>query len=116
MNFELNKWYLFRKQAAIIGNHIASFKDENGIIALEKEEVERYIADITAILKKSSKYLTKCGLTHRPSLWKYNVEDPTTQPSSIAFKYKSRMSKQEIKDYGIGFMSEPLPNPNELHS
>jgi hypothetical protein len=100
---------VFRKQAQMITGIIASFKDKNGTLDFNNEELKSYFDDISAILKKSNKYLKQCGLTQKPPLWKYNPEDPTTHASSVAFKYKHKMSRFQIKMYGKDFMSEPVP-------
>lgn len=113
MNFQLSVWNKYRSQAAILGKHIDSYKDDKGIIHLDRDSLEGYVAHITCILKECSNYMDKCGLTMPPGLWKYNVKDPTTQPSSVAFLYKDRMSKKQIRAYGAVFMSKPIPEPKE---
>jgi hypothetical protein len=113
MNFQFKTWHQYRKQSMFVGKHIAAFKDDTGAIHLEKKELEAYVAQITAILLECSEYMDKCGLTAAPPLWKYNSEDPNSQPSSVAFKYKDRMTKKQIKAYGKGFMMEPVPEPKK---
>lgn len=108
MNFHMSVWHKYRKQASIIGNHIDSYKNNKGVILLEKKILEGYIQQITDILKECNEYMDKCGLTPTPILWKYNVKDPTTHPSNKAFIYKDRMTKQAIKAYGSGFMFDDL--------
>lgn len=103
----------YRKQASIISKHIQSYKDDNGIIQLDKDVLHGYCEQISVIMKECSSYLDKCGLTMPPPLWKYDIENPKTQPSSVAFIYKDRMTKKQIKAYGKGFMSEPLKPKKE---
>jgi hypothetical protein len=105
MNFHISFWNKYRSQAGILGTHIQSYKDALGVIHLDKDSLHGYIAHITCILKECSTYMDKCGLTMPPSLWKYNVKDPTTHPSSKLFLYKECMSKQAIKKYGSEFMA-----------
>lgn len=105
MNFHISVWNKYRSEAGILGNHINSYKDRFGVINLDKDTLHGYIAHITCILKECSDYLDKCGLTMPPGLWKYNVKDPTTHPSSKSFLYKDRMSKRAIKGYGSEFMA-----------
>lgn len=104
MIFKLSVWNKYRHEAAILGEHIQSFKDGFKLINLDKDILQGYIAHITCILKESSTYMEKCGLTIPPPLWKYNVKDPTTHPSSSKFLYKKCMSEQEIRNYGNEFM------------
>lgn len=104
MNFHLDMWNRYRRQAGILGEHIQSFKDNKGIIHMEKEQLAGYIAHITCILKECDDYMNKCGLTMPPALWKYNAKDPTTHPSSKLFLYKDCMTEFEIKAYGSEFM------------
>ncbi len=113
MNFELREWAKCREQAAILGNHIQSYKDTLGFINLDKETLQGYVAHITCILKECSVYMDKCNLTMPHGLWKYDSKDPTTHPSSVVFKYKDRMSRQQIRAYGEGFMIKPLPEKKE---
>lgn len=113
MNFYLSTWNRFRQQAGILAEHILKFKDDKGIIKMDKDQLEGYIAYITCILKECSNYMDKCGLTITPPMWKYSVKDPTTHPSSVAFLYKDRMTPEQIKAYGEGFMSEELPEPKK---
>jgi hypothetical protein len=113
MNFHLSVWNKHRSQALILGNHIQSYKDKNGIIKMDRDTLEGYIAHITCILKECSIYMDKCGLTRPTCLWKYDTKDPTTHPSSKAFLYKDRMSKQAIKAYGEGFMTEDVKEPKK---
>ena len=106
MNFHLSVWHKYRKQADIIGKHIASYQDKKTrVINLDKETLAGYIAHITCILLECSDYMEKCGLTLPPALWKYDAKDPTTHPSSKHFLYKDRMSKKAIRDYGSEFMA-----------
>jgi hypothetical protein len=116
MKFQISKWHAFRTEAQILGNILATFKDSNGTINFDKEEIKCFLDDINVVLKRANKYLNKCGLTQKPGLWKYNPEDPTTQASSVAFQYKHKMSKQQIKAYGKDFMKEPLPVAKEEKS
>jgi hypothetical protein len=113
MNFNINKWIKYRKQAETLGLHITSYKDDKGTIHMDKETLLGYIAHITSILKMCSNYMDKCNLTMPAPLWKYKVKDPTTQPSSVAFLYKEFMTPEAIQAYGEGFMSEPLPEPKK---
>jgi alpha-glucosidase (family GH31 glycosyl hydrolase) len=113
MNFDIKIWSNFRKQAEIIGKHIASYKDDKGIIHMEKKDLESYIAHITVILKLCSDYMDKCGLTPPPPLWKYDDEDPTSLASSVAFIHKDKMSKKCIKAFGKTFMSEEVKPKKE---
>ncbi len=113
MNFHISVWNKYRDNARILGDHIQSYKNDKGIILMDKESLEGNIAHITCILKECSNYMDKCGLTERAGLWEYKRDDPTTQPSSVAFLYKDRMTKQQIKAYGEGFMTEPLPEPKK---
>jgi len=79
MNFHLSVWHKYRKQADIIGKHIASYQDKKTrVINLDKETLAGYIAHITCILLECSDYMEKCGLTLPPALWKYDAKDPTT--------------------------------------
>ncbi len=112
MNFYLKEWYEYRSKSRLIGKHIQSYKDKTGTINLDKETLQGYIAHITCILKECTDYMDKCGLTVTPSLWKYNVKDPTTHPSSKLFLYKDRMSKKAIRAYGNGFMTSEAENAN----
>lgn len=105
MNFKISEWKKYRNQASVLGEHIQSYKDATGIINLDKDSLYGYIAHITAILKECSNFMDKCGLTMPPSLWKYNVKDPTTHPSSKLFLYKDRLSKKAIRAYGSEFMA-----------
>ena len=113
MKFSLNVWYQYRSKAAILGEHIQSYKDKKGIIRLEKETLEGYIAHITCLLKECSNYMEKCDLNSPSPLWKFKLKDPTTHPSSIAFLYKDKMTEKQIKEYGDKFMSLPLKEENE---
>jgi hypothetical protein len=109
MNFHLSVWDKYRREAGVIGNHIASYQDKKTrVIHLDKDALDGYVAHITCILLECSNYMDKCGLTRPSPLWKYNAKDPTTQPSSVAFKYKDRMTPAAIKKYDEGFMSEPI--------
>ncbi len=106
MNFHISVWNKYRREADIIGRHIASYQDKKTrIINLDKEVLAGYIAHITCILLECSNYMDKCGLTMPPGLWKYNVKDPTTHPSNKLFLYKDRMSKKAIRSYGEEFMA-----------
>ncbi len=113
MNFDIKIWNEWRHQASILAEHILSYKDDKGILHIDKEQLQGYIAHITCILKECDNYMDKCNLTSMPGLWKYDAKDVTTHPSSIAFLYKDRMTKQQIRNYGEGFMSEPIPEPKE---
>lgn len=117
MRFHLSMWHKFKKDAEVFGAHIDSKRNkETRLINLNKDTLDGYIAHITCILLECRQYMDKCGLTLRPPLWKYDVKDPTTQPSNVAFKYKHLMSKQAIKAYGEGFMAEPLPKAKKAVS
>ncbi len=107
MNFHMTMWNKYIKEADVLGKHIQSHKTDNGLIAMEREALDGYIAHITCILKELSNYMDKCGLTMPSALWKYSPRDPTTHPSSVVFKYKDRMSAQAIKQYGEEFMTKP---------
>jgi hypothetical protein len=110
MNFSLGVWYKYRKQARILSDHINSYRDKKTkLINLEKEALAGYVAHITCILLECAHYMDKTGLTLPPALWKYVNDDPTTHPSSVAFKYKDLMTAKQIKAYGEGFMNDPLP-------
>ncbi len=113
MKFEIKTWHQYRKQASVIGKHIGSYKDDKGIIHLDKAVLQGYIQQITDILKECSDYMDKCGLTAPPALWKYDEEDPKSQASSIAFIHKDKMSKQCIKSFGKQFMSEEVKPKKE---
>lgn len=109
MNFTLNVWNKYRKQARVLSDHINSYRDrKTKVINLHKETLAGYIAHITCILLECSNYMDKTGLTLPPALWKYVNDDPTTHPSSVAFKYKDLMTAKQIKAYGEGFMSTPV--------
>jgi hypothetical protein len=106
MNFNLKVWNKYRHQAAILGEHIGSYIDKKTkVINLDKEVLAGYVAHITCILLECSDYMDKCGLTLPPALWKYNVKDPTTHPSSKLFLYKDCMTNKAIKAYGFEFMA-----------
>lgn len=113
LKFDIRTYNQYRKQAHVIGKHLRRFKNDDGVIDMDKETLAFYIGQITAILKECSNYLDKCGLTMPPPLWKYDVEDPKTQPSSVAFAYKDRMTKKAIKAFGKDFMSKPLKPKKE---
>ena len=106
MIFQIDMWYKYRKQADVIGKHIASFKDEKGAIHLDKKVLEGYIQQITTILKECSDYMDKCGLTMGKPLWKYNVKQQATHPSNETFKFKDRMTPEAISLYGSNFMQD----------
>ncbi len=106
MKFDLKVWNKYRSQADLLACHINSYKDDNGIIHLEKEILHEYIGHITLILKECDDYIEKCGLTESKPLWEYNLKDSTTHPSSKSFLYKNCMSKRAIKNYGKEFMAE----------
>lgn len=76
---------------------------------MDEEQLAVYIAHITCILSECDDYIKECDLTKSICLWKYDAKDPIMQPSNVAFLYKDLMSKKQIKAYGEGFMSEPLP-------
>jgi len=105
MNFHISVWNKYRSQASLLGQHIQSYKDKLGVIHLDKDTLHGYIAHITCILKECSDYMDKSCLTMPPGLWKYNVKDPITHPSSKLFLYKDRMSKKAIRSYGSEFMA-----------
>lgn len=105
MNFELKKWYEHRANASILGEYIQGSKDNNGIRHLERETLDGYVAHITCILKECSNYMDKCGLTMPAALWKYKHDDITTHPSNRKFKYEGLMNLEQIRAYGVDFMS-----------
>ena len=105
MSFNISVWNGYRNQAAILAHHIQCYKDALGFIKLDKDTLQGYVAHITCILKECSNYMDKCGLTMTPGLWKYNVKDPSTHPSSKSFLYKDYMSKKAIRAYGENFMT-----------
>jgi len=104
MKVDMRVWMKYRREASAISQKIMSYKDANGVVQLGKEPLENLLKKITAILKESLNYLTRCGLTMRKPLWDYKIGNYSTRASNVAFLYKDRMSEQCIYKYGKSFM------------
>lgn len=104
MKFDINIWNKYRDDVKIVGNHLEIYKDSYGYIN-EREGSRMCLEKITNILKNCSDYMNKTELKTPDPLWEYNIEDPTTHPSSKSFLYKDLMSKKAVNNYGRQFMA-----------
>lgn len=87
MKFNIKTWGQYRQQARYVAKYMQSFKDECGVIQLQKKEFDSFVGQITSILEECSEYMDKCGLTMKPPLWNYDHKDPRTHMSSKEFAF-----------------------------
>lgn len=107
MKFSIEKWGKYRKKVLALGEVINSYKDKKGKIDINSNEIiKKYQDEIDIILSNCSFYLDRCKIKSGLPLWFYNNKNPETHASNVEFKYKDRMSKKEIDDYGEEFMTK----------
>ncbi len=105
MDFDAKVWRNYYDQVKILGQYlIDSRPDEEGnppkftIPLDERREVEK---DINHLLKNCDKYLDKCKLHPKDSLWYYDRNNQTTWLSSESFKFANVMSKKRYMTVAV---------------